>query len=86
MPKGPTGKKRIGTLAEFFAASPLRGSGLTAARRAPSPTSKKARFDYRLENDPRFLRRIEEARNDLRAGREVRLNRHPREGGGPIVK
>lgn len=30
-------------------------------------------FDYRLENDPRFLRRIEEARNDLRAGRGVRL-------------
>jgi prevent-host-death family protein len=30
-------------------------------------------FDYRLENDPRFLRRIEEARADLRAGRGVRL-------------
>jgi prevent-host-death family protein len=30
-------------------------------------------FDYRLENDPRFLRRIEEARTDLRAGRGVRL-------------
>ena len=25
-------------------------------------------FDYRLENDPRFLRRIEAARADLRAG------------------
>ena len=25
-------------------------------------------FDYRLENDPRFLRRIEAARVDLRAG------------------
>ena len=25
-------------------------------------------FDYRLENDPRFLRRIENARKSLRAG------------------
>ena len=30
-------------------------------------------FDYRLENDPRFLRRIEQARNSLRAGRGIRL-------------
>ncbi len=30
-------------------------------------------FDYRLENDPRFLRRIEEARQSLRAGKGVRL-------------
>ena len=30
-------------------------------------------FDYRLENDPRFLRRIEEARESVRAGRTVRL-------------
>ena len=30
-------------------------------------------FDYRLENDPRFLRRIEQARASLRAGRGVRL-------------
>ena len=30
-------------------------------------------FDYRLEQDPRFLRRIEQARNSLRAGRGVRL-------------
>jgi prevent-host-death family protein len=30
-------------------------------------------FDYRLENDPRFLRRIESARRSLRAGRGVRL-------------
>ena len=30
-------------------------------------------FDYRLENDPRFLRRIESARASLRAGRGVRL-------------
>ena len=30
-------------------------------------------FDYRLENDPRFLERIEKARASLRAGRGVRL-------------
>lgn len=30
-------------------------------------------FDYRLEHDPRFLQRIQEARNSLRAGRGVRL-------------
>ena len=30
-------------------------------------------FDYRLENDPRFLRRIEQARTSLRAGRGVRV-------------
>jgi len=30
-------------------------------------------FEYRLENDPRFLERIEQARNSLRAGRGVRL-------------
>jgi prevent-host-death family protein len=30
-------------------------------------------FDYRLENDPRFLRRIEQARSSLRVGRGVRL-------------
>jgi prevent-host-death family protein len=30
-------------------------------------------FEYRLENDPRFLRRIEQARKSIRAGRGVRL-------------
>lgn len=30
-------------------------------------------FDYRLENDPRFLRRIEQARGSLRAGLGVRI-------------
>lgn len=30
-------------------------------------------FDYRLENDPRFLRRIESARQSLRSGRGARL-------------
>ena len=31
-------------------------------------------FDYRLEHDPRFLERIEQARNSLRAGRGVKLD------------
>ena len=31
-------------------------------------------FDYRLENDPRFLRRIEQSRDSLRAGRGVSLD------------
>jgi prevent-host-death family protein len=30
-------------------------------------------FDYRLENDPRFLRRIEQAGESLQAGRGVKL-------------
>ena len=30
-------------------------------------------FDYKLENDPRFLDRIEAARNSIRAGKGVRL-------------
>ena len=30
-------------------------------------------FDYRLENDPRFLRRIEQGRKSLREGRGVKL-------------
>ena len=36
-------------------------------------------FDYRLEHDPRFLRRIEQARSSLRAGRGVRLEDLERE-------
>ncbi|MGE3147194.1 MAG: type II toxin-antitoxin system Phd/YefM family antitoxin [Pseudorhodoplanes sp.] len=30
-------------------------------------------FDYRLENDPRFLKRVRDARTGLRGGRGVRL-------------
>ena len=30
-------------------------------------------LDYQLENDPRFLRRIEQARSSLREGRGVRI-------------
>jgi len=35
--------------------------------------SEDAWFDYRLENDPRFLQRIEKARKSLQKGRGVRL-------------
>ena len=34
-------------------------------------------FDYKLENDPRFLERIERARRSLRAGRRTRLEDLP---------
>jgi prevent-host-death family protein len=30
-------------------------------------------FDYQLENDPRFFRRIEQARKSLREGRGVKI-------------
>ena len=30
-------------------------------------------FDYRLEHDPRFLRRVERARQSLREGKGVRI-------------
>ncbi len=30
-------------------------------------------FEYRLQNDPRFLRRIEQARDSFRAGGGIRL-------------
>ena len=36
-------------------------------------------FDYRLENDPRFLKRIENARASLRAKRGIRLEDLPEE-------
>ncbi len=35
--------------------------------------SEDAWFDYRLENDPRFLKRVESARQSLRSGRGVPL-------------
>src|SRR6266487_4740823 len=37
-------------------------------------------FDYRLENDPRFLSRIAAARASLRAGRGVRIEDLEAEG------
>ncbi len=30
-------------------------------------------FEYRLENDPRFLKRIEQARQSFRSGKGVRI-------------
>ena len=30
-------------------------------------------FDYRLENDPRFLQRVEQARASFRVGRGIKL-------------
>ena len=30
-------------------------------------------FDYRLENDPRFLHRIEKARNSIKLGKGIKL-------------
>ena len=35
-------------------------------------------FDYRLENDPRFLDRIEQARRSLKFGRGIRLEDMPK--------
>lgn len=35
-------------------------------------------FEYRLEMDPRFLRRVERARASLKAGRGVRLEDVPK--------
>jgi prevent-host-death family protein len=39
-------------------------------------------FDYRLENDMRFLGRIERARRSIREGRGVRLEDMSSSGGG----
>jgi len=35
-------------------------------------------FDYKLENDPRFLERVDQARKSLRAGRGIRLEDVPK--------
>lgn len=35
-------------------------------------------FDYKLENDPRFLERVERARKSLIAGRGIRLEDVPK--------
>jgi hypothetical protein len=48
----------------------IRKSHLKAV---PLSEAKDDSFEYRLENDPHFLRRIEKARRSLRAGRGVRL-------------
>jgi prevent-host-death family protein len=35
-------------------------------------------FDYKLENDPRFLERVEQARRSLKSGRGIRLEDMPK--------
>ena len=35
-------------------------------------------FDYKLENDPRFLERVEQARRSLKAGRGTQLQDMPK--------
>jgi len=35
-------------------------------------------FDYRLESDPEFLRRVQDARSALRSGEGVRIEDVPR--------
>ena len=35
-------------------------------------------FDYKLENDPRFRERVDQARKNLRAGRGTRLEDVPK--------
>jgi len=44
-----------------------------AAAAARDPKALRKAQEARLENDPRFLRRVENARKSLRAGRGVRL-------------
>ena len=51
-------------------ARPDRKSGM---KQVPVSEVKDDLSRYRIENDPRFLRRIEEARKSLRAGRGVKL-------------
>jgi hypothetical protein len=43
------------------------------ARTIPKAGVKQIPWDDQLENDPRFLRRIEKARASARAGRGIRL-------------
>jgi hypothetical protein len=62
----------------IFASSPMiEGPSLTCRYVRHPPEigfeSEDQWFEYRLENDPRFLRRIEAARASLRAGRGIRL-------------
>lgn len=53
-------------MARIMRESGVKEVQLRQARKEDGP-------EYRLENDPRFLRRIEQARDSLRAGRGVRL-------------
>jgi hypothetical protein len=51
---------------------PVTESRIDAAA-AHEPEAVGKTSEARLENDPRFLRRVENARKSLRAGRGVRL-------------
>jgi hypothetical protein len=53
-------------MARIIRESGVKGVSLPQAR-------KDDRFEYRLENDQRFLHRIAQARESLRAGRAVEL-------------
>ena len=46
---------------------------ITDRYNATAPEPHPQAWEYRLENDPRFLRRIAKARKSLRSGRGVRL-------------
>ncbi len=47
--------------------------GIVAKMEADKFASEDDWFDYRLENDSRFLQRIRQARSSLRSGRGMRL-------------
>lgn len=64
------------TLEDIKAAQAYQGDIVATRRGKPADVlteSEENQVDQRLENDPRFLRRIEGARKSLRAGRGVRL-------------
>ena len=46
---------------------------ISGVKENPTSEMKDGSFEYRLEHDPRFLRRVEQARKSLRAGHGVRL-------------
>lgn len=50
-----------------------KGPTKPAPKKRPMPKPLLKVGDYRLENDPRFLQRVEQARKSLRAGRGTRL-------------
>jgi len=57
-------------------ARPIRKSGITRRKSAGGRIGFETEddwFEYRLKHDPRFLRRIEQARSSLSAGLGVRL-------------
>ena len=49
------------------------GGGNVAEKIRTESAKADRQFDERLQNDPRFLRRIAQARESIRAGRGVRL-------------